>query len=648
MVKEATLKLVNAKVTHYRSVEDSEEFAVEPDVTCLVGKNESGKTTIQQALYRLNPVEAVQLEEVVDFPAKLTRKRKDWKPDEKIPVVVATFRYDDEEMERIEADLGPGALHSPEFTVTIGYRDSSKTFVHRYNEATIVKHLRSGLDLSSTAAAAVNATSTIAELLGAIDGLEEPPAAATELAQRIRTWRKERLGLYLIDEYGLPWMPKFVYFGDYDVMPGKVSIPDLIRRRDAHTLKRGELALLSLLDMAGVGLEDFQKTDKHERLIRELENSGNVISEEVFEYWSQNTDLEVELKVLPAEEGATAPLHEAPILQIRVRNQRHKVTVPFDERSRGFVWFFSFLAYFNKLEEAEDNDLILLLDEPGLSLHGRAQEDLLRLIDERLAPNHQVIYTTHSPFMVSPRQLQRVRTVVDHDKVGTKVSSEVLKADSDTAFPLLAAMGIEMTQTLFIGENTLLIEGPSDLIFLDVLSDAAETDGRTGLDPQWVKTPIGGAGKLSTFATLLGANKLNVAVLIDSSTTDTQAVRRLRDNGQLTANGLVEIREFTGTGDSDIEDLFELDFYLDLVNRAYAAVLPNPITQADLNTNLPRIVHQIETYFRQHGIAGGKFNHYKPAAVLIREQATLIPQLSTATLARAERLFIRLNTLINK
>jgi hypothetical protein len=206
-------------------------------------------------------------------------------------------------------------------------------------------------------------------------------------------------------------------------------------------------------------------------------------------------------------------------------------------------------------------------------------------------------------------------------------------------------MGIEMTQTLFIGENTLLLEGPSDLIYLDVLSDAAESAGRTGLDPRWVKTPIGGAGKLSTFATLLGANKLNVAVLIDSSTKDTQAVKRLRDNDQLTANGLVEISEFTAAGDADIEDLFEPAFYLDLVNRAYATTLPNPITPADLNTNIPRIVQQIEAYFRQHGITNGRFNHYKPAAVLIREQATLIPQLSTATLDRAQRLFIRLNSL---
>jgi len=640
------MRLISAHVTNYRSVEDSDEFGLEPDVTCLVGKNESGKTTVLQALFRLNPVESAGFEEVVDFPARHARRRKDWGRKERIPVVVARFSYDDEELKQIEADLGPDALHSPEFTVTIGYRNATKTFSHRYNEAAIVKHLRSGLDLPSAATAAVNKTSTITGLLEALDGLEEPPAAASVLAQRIRGWRNESIGHYLIDEYASRLMPKFVYFGDYDVMPGKVSIPDLIRRRDSHTLERGELALLGLLNMAGVRLEDFQTTDNHERLIRELENSSNVISEEVFDYWSQNTDLEVQLEVLPVEEGAVAPLDDGPILQIRVRNQRHKVSVPFDDRSRGFVWFFSFLAYFNNLEEAEDNDLILLLDEPGLSLHGRAQGDLLRLIDERLAPNHQVVYTTHSPFMVDPDHLQRVRTVIDQDKVGTKVSAEIFKADEATAAPLLTAMGIEMTQTLFIGKHTLLLEGPSDMIYLDVLTDLLEAQGKNGLDPQWVKTPIGGSGKLSTFVTLLGANKLNVAVLVDSSTKDVGAVKRLRDNGQLAANGLIEIAEFTAANDADIEDLFDRALYLELVNRAYTNELPAPITMADLNPNDPRIVRQVEAYFRDHGIAGGRFSHLRPASTLLREQANLFPQISTQTLTAAEQLSTKINSLI--
>lgn len=640
------MKLLSARVTYYRSVADSEEFTIEPDVTCLVGKNESGKTTILQALYRLNPVEKVELDEVVDFPTTLTRRRRDWRPKQKVPVVVATFCYEPHEIKQIEADLGEGALHSPEFTVTIGYRDRSKTFHHRYNEAAIAKHLRSGLDLPSAGAAAVNATSTVADLLVALDGLEEPPAPARALAERIRGWRKEDVGLHLIDKYGVPLMPKFVYYGDYDVMPGKISIPNLISRREEGTLERGQLALLSLLDMAGVSLEDFQQTDRHERLIRELENTGNVISDEVFEYWSQNTDLDVELRVLPVEDGAEPPLNLGPILQIRVGHQRHKVSVPFDDRSRGFVWFFSFLAYFSKLEEAENNDLILLLDEPGLSLHGRAQEDLLKLIDKRLAPKHQVIYTTHSPFMVAPSRLERVRTVIDQLDGGTKVSSEIFKADEDTAFPLYAAMGVDLTQNLFIGEHTLLLEGPSDLIYLDILSDILTEQGRSGLDPRWIKTPIGGSGKLSTFVTLLGANKIHVAVLADSSTKDLGAVKRLRDNDQLAQGGLIEIGEIIGAKDADIEDLFERDFYLDLVNRAYVKELTAPIALTDLNANDPRIVRQIEKYFHENNVANGKFSHYKPAAKLLREQATPVVALSATTLTNAENLFTRLNALL--
>jgi len=638
--------LVNARVTYYRSVEDSEEFTVEPDVTCLVGKNESGKTNIAQALFRLNPVEPTIFDEVIDFPARMSARRKTFAQGETIPVVVATFRYEDDETAEIEADLGPGALTSPEFTVTTGYRASGKTIVHHYDEAAIVRHLVSQLGLGATAAQAVKAATGIAGLRQVLEGLPEPTSATQELVKRIGEWRDQRLALYLIDQYAMRMMPKFVYFADYDTMPGKVSIPDLIRRRDQGILPKGERALLGLLDVAGVRPEDFLKNDQHERLIRELENTSNAISDEVFEYWTQNQELSVKLSVHEPEEGAAAPLHEGPILFVRVDNHRHRATVPFDERSRGFVWFFSFLAYFSKLEEGRASNLILLLDEPGMSLHARAQQDLLRLIDERLAPHHQVIYTTHSPFMVTPDKFNRVRTVIDHEKGGSKVSADIFQADDDTVSPLLTAMGIEMTHTLFIGEHTLLLEGPSDLIYLDVLSDLTESRQLTGLDPRWVKTPIGGSGKLSTFVTLLGANKLHVAVLIDSSTKDTGAVKRLRDNGQLASKGLVEISEFTGGGDADIEDLFDRGFYLELVNRAYASELSQPITPADLTPGDPRIVRAIDAYFRQHGIAGGRFSHYRPATVLLRDQATLATAISDTTINRADRLFARLNGLL--
>lgn len=637
------MKLVNAHITHYRSIEDSDAFAVEPDVTCLVGKNESGKTASLRALFRANPIEQAPLDEVVDFPARNTRQRKTWPPEQLIPVVRVEFELDDAEVETVTEQFGTDALLSHQVILTTGYRESSGSCSYDFDERAMLAHLRDPLDLSAAHAELVNAATDIEELVRVLESLEDRPHAATDLYQRLVGWGGT--GQLCIHHLLSPHLPKFVYFDDYDVMPGKVSIPDLIRRRDADTLTRGQTALVSLLEMADADLEAFRDGDNHERLVHDLENASASISDEVFEYWTQGDGLSVKLEILQPESSAIPPLNEGPILQVRVWNDRHRVSVPFDERSRGFVWFFSFLAYFNELEQNATQKLILLLDEPGLSLHGRAQQDLLKLIDERLAPKHQVLYTTHSPFMVDPDHLNRVRTVIDKDKVGTKVSGDIFDADDDTSFPLLTAMGVEMTQTLFVGKHTLLVEGPSDLIYLTVLADALEQQGKTGLDNRWVKIPVGGAGKLSVFVTLLGANKIKTAVLIDSSTNGAQAVKRLRDNNQLHKGGVLEIRQFTGSANADIEDLFEPDFYLELVNRAYAKDLTAPITTSDLTSRDPRIVRRVETYFKVKGIAGGHLNHYKPAAVLLREQADLGP-ISSTTLARAENLFVRLNGLL--
>ncbi|MGW5742402.1 ATP-dependent nuclease [Amycolatopsis sp. NPDC003861] len=640
------MRLVNAHIVNYRSVENSDEFPVEHDVTCLVGKNESGKTATLKALCRLNPVESSAVfDEEIDFPATQTGKRRQWAADELVPVVTATFELDDAEFERVARQYGLDVLRSRQFTVTRGYRSGEIYWDFDFDEQKMLWLLLDKLDPTVKETVGTIGINSVEDLTKALRKLEEPSSASTELLNQLDGGGGE--GWTLLHSLIAPALPKFVYFDDYDSMPGKASIPDLIQRRNQGVLTRGEQALVSLLRIAGSELEDFLAQDNHERLIRRQENANASISREVFKYWRQSTDLVVKLEVLSPEVGAKAPLDQGPILQIRVFSNRHGVSVPFDERSRGFVWFFSFLAYFTDLEDSAKQQLVLLLDEPGLSLHGRAQEDLLRLIDERLAPKHQVLYSTHSPFMVSADQLHRLRTVIDYDEIGTKISSEIFKADEDTAFPLYAALGIGMTQSLFIGEHTLLLEGPSDLIYLDVLSDALTDLGRTGLDPRWVKTPIGGSGKLSTFVTLLGANKVDVAVLVDSSTQDVGAVKRLRDNNQLAKSGLVEISEFTQTGDADIEDIFDPAFYLDLVNRAYARELGGTtISLADINAKDPRIVRQVEQYFRNTGVAGGRFSHLKPATTLLREQTALAPALGQATLAKAESLFVRLNGLL--
>ena len=192
----------------------------------------------------------------------------------------------------------------------------------------------------------------------------------------------------------------------------------------------------------------------------------------------------------------------------------------FDERSKGFVWFFSFLSYFSHLEETESGDLIILLDEPGTALHAMAQKDFLRFMDERLSPRCQVIYTTHSPFMIDLEKLQRIRLVQDMDGVGTVISDDPVHNDRETVYPLQMAVGYQMAQTLFLSPHCLMVNSPSDLIYLQVLGDMVAAESGIRIDPRWVIIPVGSTDNLSTFVTLLGDNYVSVAVMMDLTPTN--------------------------------------------------------------------------------------------------------------------------------
>ena len=236
------MKLIKARVQNYRSIEDSGWVDIEGDITALVGKNESGKTAFMQALFKLHPVEPATYDEVVDFPSRLTRKRKDTTG----PIPVATVQYElsDDEVGEIEENLGTGVLKSRIVQVEGGYRFKARTMNVELDESVAVAHLRADLDLAAAAGKAVNSATTIAGLAAALADLEEPPAKAEALATAIGNWRENRLVLHVIDAYVKKWEPTFVYFDDYSTMPGKVSIPRLIEKRDSGTLVRGLRAVV--------------------------------------------------------------------------------------------------------------------------------------------------------------------------------------------------------------------------------------------------------------------------------------------------------------------------------------------------------------------------------------------------------------------
>lgn len=641
------MKLAKARIQNYKSVEDSGWVDFD-DVTCLVGKNEAGKTAFLQALHRLNPTRgAAEFDETMDYPSRHYAKYKR-RPDKHktATVVTAEFELADSDIAAVEAELGPGFLKTRSITLSKSYGQSSPHWTFNWDDSAAVQHLVSQIESPKSVIDKLLEAKGAATLASAIGELSEPHSSAVAIKEKIESWPHQRFSSAAVALL-TPRVPKFFYFDDYSVMPGRASIPDLIRRRDEGALHESDETLIRLLDLVGASLEDFGDQSNFEALTRELEAAANGVSAEVFEYWKQNPDLEVVAQVSAGEQEAEPPLNNGPILNIRIRNPRHRVTVPFDERSKGFVWFFSFFAYFSELEREDGEDVILLLDEPGLSLHATAQGDFLNFIAGRLAEQHQVIYTTHSPFMITPSRIDQVRTVEDVDDEGTKVSSEVLRTDAATVFPLQAALGYDLAQTLFLGPNCLLVEGPSDLIYLQLLNESLARAGKETLDDQWVITPAGGASNLATFISLLGSNQLNLAVMMDSTRAETQRVRNLLTSRHLTARSIVQLSEITGDDDSDIEDLFEEGFYLTLVSGAYSDDLPKALKVADLPAGGTRIVRRVEKYFTDNSIGTGRFNHYRPAAFFLAEQAKLVPKLNDATLERAERLAKKINALLN-
>ena len=380
----------------------------------------------------------------------------------------------------------------------------------------------------------------MADLRAAIDEVVEPPAPLAALREELEG--EDPLGQPIRDRIA-KLLPRFIYFSEYNRMPGRVSIRRL-QDSDPDDLDPGERTALALLRLAGVETEEFTESD-YEARKASLEAAANALTDEVFEFWSQNEDLEVELDIdfqneTPKGQPAQPPV---PYLEVRIRNRRHRVTLNFSERSAGFVWFFSFLAFFSEFQ-GQDRDLVLLLDEPGLNLHGAAQEDLLRFIDDRLAPHHQVIYTTHSPFMVQADHLQRVRLVEDVDKIGTVVREDALQTNEETQFPIHAAIGIKGTQTLFLGEHTIIVEGNSDLVYLRTMSAWLDDQGRDSLDDRWVLLPVGGLDKMPTFLALLSP-QLHIAAVHDVPRSGNQKLEDLVELGIVEERQLIALTEIT-------------------------------------------------------------------------------------------------------
>jgi predicted ATP-binding protein involved in virulence len=610
------MKLTKVEVHKYKSFSEKQEFEVDKNITILVGMNESGKTSALEVIAKTNYFQddnAFKFSLTHDYPRK--EKKKIDKSGETPKAITCYYQFEDKLLKEIEADLGKGVIESKDFSVTTNYNNGDNWSIGTIDKKKFIAHKTTELGISSN---------SINEKLEKVKSIEELKALKAEYTEEKYTqgittfekyfknewkWSHDPIGEYIARIYLKPNRPKFLYYDEYFSLPSRISIEKLQKNiLDENEYKTAR----ALFELADINIKEIIQAASFENFIAELEATEAIISDELFKYWQTNKNLQITFQIDKIEETdsrSNTRIVEH-ILDVRVKSKG--VSLPLRNRSKGFNWFFSFLVWFKKIQEDASSNYILLLDEPGLNLHASAQSDLLRFLDD-LSVNYQIIYSTHSPFMISPDKLDRVRTVLETDE-GSVVSDSIQEKDPNTLFPLQAALGYDIAQNLFVSMKNLLVEGVSDLIMLTTISGILETEKREFLRPDITIVPTGGLEKVATFISLLRGSKLEIACLLDSYT-DPKGKEKLetliRDR-IIQKNKIRFFDEYLESHDkADLEDLFAKEDYLKLFNSAFSEY--KDVIQTELNSSIPQIIIQLNRH-----LDIPRFNHYRPANQLAK------------------------------
>ena len=642
------IKLKNVVINKYKSFLEKQEIEIEDGVTRIVGKNESGKTALLEAMAKFNYFDpkdkTFTFNSTNDYPRGELKRYQQEYPNEDFDVITCTFELSDDLLNQISEDVGKEVFTSKSIIVAKTYNNIKRFYNVSTNTKKFIGQFLQNYTLEDSKKQELIKSNSLEELAEKLKEIEELTDAYKELKTKYidspKTDSEDKLVSYIISEYIIPNLPEFLYFDEYYSLPGTINLQKFLNGQvdDTFTKEQNDITK-ALFELSNIDIKKVMDSNNYEDFIAELEATSNNITDKLLEYWTTNKNLEINFEIQTKENTSTRNFEK--LLQIRIKNTKHRVTLPLKNRSKGFIWFFSFLVWFSKVQEKKN--LIILLDEPGLNLHAEAQADLLKYIDKELLPRYQVIYTTHSPFMIESDKLDEVRTVYDSNdsKVGSIISNALEEKDQGTLFPLQAALGYNLAQNLYISDKNLLVEGVADLMFLTVMSGILKENNREGLNEDITIVPVGGLDKVATFISLLRGNDLNMVCLLDTFI-DQKGKKRLED---LIKDKIIkekQIKFFDQYIDrlniAEIEDMFEIEEYLKLFNEEFSKDYTS-ISKEEIDINKP-IIPQIN-----HIIQKNRFNHYRPSRYLT-SLCVGKDYFSESTLARFEALFKDINNLL--
>lgn len=655
------MKLIKFKVTNFRSVDDSGWIEVDK-VAALIGTNESGKTNLLLPLWKLKPAKDGAINPTADYPRKRFNEIRTM-PDEEKPVFIEThFELSDalaEQIAEITTSLPKdvkyasvertlGGKYRIGFPEAPGHRFASQAEVaqilseaqseiadmaaSKTEEALKVEMLEAiagALSQTSNNASSlltifalkkindvlkvvdvdnVSKRSTISPRFGqALDALAEMYA---DISKPTPSQSQEARNLVLKN------LPSFVYYSNYGNLDSEIYLPHVIQNMErsslgsreeakARTLKvLFEFVKLKPQEILELGQElpasQGGPTDEEIKVTAEkkkerdilLQSAGTELTQKFRSWWKQG-DYRFRFQA------------DGDHFRIWVSDDKRPEDIELEGRSTGLQWFLSFYLIF--LVESADSheDAILLLDEPGLSLHPLAQRDLSEFF-ENLARSNQLLYTTHSPFLVDPDHLDRVKAVYVNDDGTTAVSSNLRAGESNSAqsrsiYPVLAAVGLSVSDTLLQGCRSVVVEGPSDQHYLSGIKNYLIGRGIITPKREFIFVPAGGVrGVGAVVAILAGKDEVLPPVVLDSDASGQGLAKQLTSGLYAGASEQIIMMEtISGLAQAEIEDLFPPAFLAKVVNRFLRG--PEEDFSDVVEAGRP-IVPQIQQYAEANGL----------------------------------------------
>ena len=559
------MRLRKARIKKYRSIRDTGLFDIEPGKTILVGPNEAGKSAVLEALQRINPPGAMRnFDALRDYPraefsdlmagkvrleeTTIVEGHFDLEPADKeaIPVEFRECRYhygrrvDNTAWHALEG--GPSLKKFGELT-----KDLSRLLAHVDARMPLgIDGLSSGTTPSARFAELTRDWKETDEIKGeratALKRLLDKLFPLVEEGNAVEEKRHEEImAAITVEERRFnalrtlhQRLPVFVRFRDYFRVRPLIHLEHLAQRVETNVLDGddydyGNQCLLRLLGFSARELSNLGKAegprpgdaegwrnyrDQLDRRAYQLNSASRRLTEELRSVWRPDAKR--------AEAERLRILADGQYLKVVVEDDLG-VEIELDQRSDGFQWLVSFFVIFFAESANKHKNAILLLDEPGLSLHGLKQQEFRSTIS-RLAESNQLLYTTHSPFLVGPDELDRVRVIEMTDRtVGTKVRTNVTAEDPAALLPLQESLGYDLAQSLFSQSRNLLLESLTDFWYIDAVAQMLRDAGIADLNRRIELMPTNGAAKVAYFATILHAKKLKVAALLDSETNGERA-----------------------------------------------------------------------------------------------------------------------------